>query len=190
MNLSKKQKIIDLILIFFSFSFFGWFWELIYDLLNTGNLANHGVLLGPWLPIYGTGALAIYILLNRYKNNSLVVFMGAFDFCTIMEYITGWYLETYKHNTWWTYYDMPFNIDGRISLLSSIFFGLMGVAGIDYIFSKLTNLFHKFDIKKISIICLLLISIFTIDLIYSSFHPNIVKKHKVLDTSEIRLFKK
>ncbi len=190
MSLDKKQKFIDLILIFFTFSFFGWFWELIYDLLNTGNLANHGVLLGPWLPIYGCGAIVIYLLFNRYRNNSLVVFMGAFDFCTVMEYCTGWYLETYKHNSWWTYYDMPFNIDGRICLLSSIFFGLLGVVGVDYIIPRLKELFHKFDLKKISIICLLLTSLFIIDFIHSFYHPNIVKKHKVIDTSEIRLFKK
>ena len=190
MSISKKQKIIDILLLFFTFSFAGWIWELIYDLLNTGNIANHGVLLGPWLPIYGCGCLIIYLLLNRYKNNALVVFMGAFDFCTIMEYCTGWYLETYKHNTWWTYYDMPFNIDGRICLLSSIFFGIIGVIGIYVLIPKLIRFYHKLDFKRISIFCLFLISIFTIDLIYSFRHPNIVKKHKVINTEEIKLFKK
>ena len=189
----KKRNLIDLVLIFFSFSFAGWLWELIYDLLNTGNLANHGVLLGPWLPIYGFGSVFIYIFLDRYKKCPAVVFMGAFVLCTIVEYLTGWYLETYLNHRWWTYYDMPFNIDGRICLLSSIFFGIAGLAGIYVGIPKLKKFFSRFEYKKILIACLLLTSIFIVDFVYSTFHPNIVKKHKIIDTEklgEIKLFKK
>lgn len=193
MKLERFEKFIYLLLMFFMYSMFGWFWELFYDFLKHGVIANHGVLNGPWLPIYGVGGVFIYIALSRYKKNSLIVFMGSFVFCTIVEYITGWYLETYKHHKWWSYVKFPFNIDGRICLIASIFFGIVGLAGV-YVFApKIKSFMSKFELKKVAVVCLALLSFFIVDLIYSHDHPNIVKKYKVIDTDKIgenRLFKK
>ena len=193
MKIEKFEKITYIILMFLLFSMLGWFWELLYDFLKHGVLANHGVLHGPWLPIYGGGGVFIYLMLNRFKKNWIIVFMGSFVFCTIIEYCTGWYLETYKHHKWWSYINMPFNIDGRICLLSSIFFGIGGLAGI-YIFSpKIKQFMEKFELRKVAIICFVLFTIFVIDFIYSNDHPNIVEKYKIIDTEKIgenRLFKK
>lgn len=189
MSEEKKKKIIYPLLLFFSFSIIGWTWELIYEFLSEGILANHGVLLGPWLPIYGGGGLVIYFLVNRFKKNPLLVFMGSFVFCTIIEYSTGWYLETFKHHKWWSYVNMPFNIDGRIYLLGSIFFGLAGLAGIYVFIPLLKKFFDRYNIRSLTIIALSLLAIFAIDFIHSIDHPNIVIKHKVLDTKAIGEFK-
>ena len=134
MKKENFKKIINLLVIFFSFSFVGWFWELLYEFLKLGVIANHGVLLGPWLPIYGTGAVIIYLCLNRYKYSPLIVFMGSFVLCTCIEYVTGWYLDRFVHIMYWDYSDIPFNIDGRICLLFSIAFGITGIIGVYLIF--------------------------------------------------------
>ena len=63
-RVSKSYEKIFLIFMFFTFSIIGWVWEGIYDLLKHGVLANHGVLFGPWLPIYGFGGVFLYLLLN------------------------------------------------------------------------------------------------------------------------------
>ena len=63
-RISFVKSFIEIVLIFFTFSIFGWVWELLYDFLKNGVLANHGVLLGPWLPIYGYGAILMYICLK------------------------------------------------------------------------------------------------------------------------------
>lgn len=187
------KKIVYPILIAFAFAILGWVWEGVYEFLKHGFIANHGVLQGPWLPIYGGGGLVIYFLLNRFRQHPLIVFMGSFVFCTVIEYCTGLWLETYKQNRWWNYDHMPFNIEGRIYLLGSIFFGLAGLFGIYIAIPKLKKLFDKFDIKKLAIIALLLVSILTMDFIYSSKHPNMVKKHQIIDVDnmpEIKLFGK
>ena len=192
-RMALYENIIYIVLMFIVFSMMGWFWELLYDFLKHGVLANHGVLHGPWLPIYGGGGVFMYLVLNRYRKNSVIVFMGSFVFCTIIEYCTGWYLETLKHHKWWSYVNMPFNIDGRICLLASIFFGISGLACI-YVFApKLKEFMHKFEFKKIAVICLAIFALFVIDFIYSDKHPNIVEKYKIIDTEKIgenRLFKK
>ena len=113
--------------------------------------------------------------------------MGSFVFCTVIEYCTGLWLETYKQNRWWNYDHLPFNIEGRIYLLGSIFFGLAGLFGIYIAIPKLKKLFDKFDIKKLAIIALLLVAILTMDFIYSSKHPNMVKKHQIIDVDNMKI---
>ena len=181
MKRQTKKEIMFILFLFLTCSILGWIWELLYELLEFGMLANHGVLLGPWLPIYGTVSIMIYIILNRYKNYPIIVFMGSFVFCTIIEYITSWYLETYKLDVWWDYTDIPFNIEGRICLLASVFFGILGLAGIYVIFPKIRKIFEKFEFKKMCIFILILGSLFIIDFIHSIKHPNYVKKYQVID---------
>ena len=189
MKESTKKELLFILFIFFACSVMGWLWELIYELLEAGMLANHGVLLGPWLPIYGTVGIMLYVILNRYKQYPIIVFMGSFVFCTIVEYLTAWYLETYKFDSWWDYSDMPFNIDGRICLLASVFFGLIGLIGVYIIIPKLRKIFDKFDLKKMMILLLTVLSIFIIDFIHSINHPNYVKKYQVIDVQMMDIFK-
>lgn len=192
MKLSIRKKIVYTILLFLSFSFMGWVWELFYDLAKHGMLANHGVLIGPWLPIYGSGGVLIYLILYRYKKFPTIVFMGSFVFCTIIEYVSAWYLETYNHSKWWDYSDFPFNIDGRVCLLASVFFGVIGLIGVYALIPRLKDFYDLFNFKKLTILAFVLISIFIIDYIHSIKYPHYVVKYKIIDTKkigEIKLFK-
>ena len=40
----------------------GWIYEEIFYWYTEGMLRNRGILYGPWLPIYGVGALGIYAM--------------------------------------------------------------------------------------------------------------------------------
>lgn len=42
-------------------------------------------------------------------------------------YITSWGLEKLFHAAWWDYSDFPLNLHGRISLFTSMGFGLAGL---------------------------------------------------------------
>ncbi len=191
-RVEKSRERLFLILMFFTFAIIGWLWEGTYDLLKYGVIANHGVLLGPWLPIYGFGGVFMYLLLNRYKKYPIVVFMGSFSFCTLIEYFTGTYLEITKGRSWWNYKDMPFNIDGKICLLASIFFGLAGILLIYFIAPKLKEYYSRLNYKRAAILILFLMAIFTLDFIHSTNHPNIVKRYHIIDPpiEGIKIFKK
>lgn len=188
-RVEKSKKRLFLIFMFFTFAIAGWVWEGIYDLLYSGVLANHGVLLGPWLPIYGFGGVFMYLLLNRYKKIPIVVFMGSFVFCTLIEYGTGVYLESTKGLSWWNYKNIPFNIDGKICLLSSILFGIGGILLIYFIVPKLKKVYEKLNYKYAAIIILFLMALFTLDFIHSINHPNIVIRHHVIKAKTIGEFK-
>ncbi len=47
---------INLILLFFTFSFIGWIIEVTLKYRQFCRFINRGFLIGPWLPIYGSGA--------------------------------------------------------------------------------------------------------------------------------------
>ena len=62
----KKRISFDYyILLFFSVSFFGWLWEVCIYLVRERKFVNRGILTGPWLPVYGAGALFLYFFLYK-----------------------------------------------------------------------------------------------------------------------------
>ena len=74
----------------------GWLWEIMLCLIYEERLVNKGTMMGPWLPIYGYGAVLILMLLKKYRKKPLNLFLMAFLVCGILEYTTAWYLETFK----------------------------------------------------------------------------------------------
>ena len=102
-NTELENRILNYILLFMTCAFLGWIWEVMLHLIQHGQFVNRGVLHGPWLPIYGFGGLGIVLLLERFKKHPLLVFIAGAIGCGLMEYLTGWYLETFKHLKWWDY---------------------------------------------------------------------------------------
>lgn len=171
-NYNKNYDIISYILFFFTFSIVGWLWEVFLHCLNTGEFVNRGTMYGPWLPIYGYGGVLILILLKKFRNNPQLLFLLSFIMCGIIEYTTAWYLETFKHLRYWDYTGYFLNIQGRICLEGLILFGLGG-CGFTYIVAPvLDNLFQKVNLKFRTILCIVLVALYGVDLIYTKITPN------------------
>ena len=69
-----------------------------------------------------SGGLGIVVLLERFRKHPFLIFSIAALGCGLMEYLTGWYLETFKHLKWWDYGDAFLSLDGRICFLSVFYF--------------------------------------------------------------------
>ena len=80
-------------------------------------------MLGPWLPIYGAGGVLAVLLLRRFADKPLRVFALGVALCTVIEYVTGRYLDSLYGLRWWDYSMLPLNIDGLVSPLTSLVFG-------------------------------------------------------------------
>ena len=129
-------------LLFISYAFLGWCMEVTCKLIQYKKFINRGFLIGPYCPIYGWGALAITILLKRYMEDPLVLFVMSTLICSIIEYLTSYFMEKKYHARWWDYSNKKFNINGRICLETLIPFGILGVAimyGTNPILFKLYN---------------------------------------------------
>ena len=122
-------SIIDLIYMFFVFCFVGWIWEVTLHLFQAHEFVNRGILYGPWIPIYGFGGAGIIVLLDRYKESPVKLFVMTVVLCAILEYLTSFILDFMFNSSYWDYSDMMFNLNGRICLAGLIAFGFGGLLG-------------------------------------------------------------
>ncbi|MFV0362979.1 MAG: DUF975 family protein [Suipraeoptans sp.] len=168
----KNYSIQHLILIFFTFAFVGWLWEVSIHLISDGTFVNSGVLFGPWLPIYGAGSVFVLILLKPFREKRALTFILSMLVCGIVEYISSWYLEATHGMKWWDYSGYLLNINGRVCLEGLLFFAL-GCYAIIYIVAPLIdNLLSKIPTRIAWVIAAILLLLFAADLIHSISHPN------------------
>lgn len=139
------MKLTDYFLLFMIYSILGWICETIWcSILQKKWVLNRGFLIGPYLPIYGYGALFMILFLKKYLNDPLALFIMAALGASILEYITSYLMEKIFKARWWDYSDKKFHINGRICLENSILFGILGLI----ILYSLNPLFTQF-LKKI-----------------------------------------
>ncbi|MGN0613756.1 MAG: DUF975 family protein [Porcipelethomonas sp.] len=173
LNYNRHYSICSLVLMFFLFSFFGWFWEVCFHLVQDGEFVNRGILHGPWLPIYGSGGLMILLLLNKLRSKPVIEFLVSILLCGVVEYFTGYFLEEMYGERWWDYSGYFMNIDGRVCAEGLLVFGIGGAVFVYFIAPLTDNIFRKIRLRYIIPICAVLMIAFVTDQIYSSVHPNI-----------------
>ena len=172
-NYLRHYRITSLILMFFTFAFVGWLWEVLLHLLNDGAFVNRGVLHGPWLPIYGAGGTLVLIFLNKFREKPVVEFISIIVVCGIVEYFTSYFLEiTHNGEKWWDYSGYFLNLNGRICAEGLLVFGLAGMAAVYAIAPALDDIIKKINRKVVVTISIVLVSIFVLDNIYSKAYPN------------------
>ncbi len=169
---NRNYGIVSLILIFFAFSMIGWIWEVSLHLFKDGVFVNRGVLLGPWLPIYGTGGVMVLVLLKKIRSKPALTFIVSMVLCGAVEYFTSWYLEKTHGMKWWDYSGYFLNLNGRICLEGLLVFAFGCCAAIYLIAPALDDLFNRIPKNIRTAIAGVLVAAFLCDQTYSHFIPN------------------
>lgn len=143
----------------------GWLCETIACSLKEKRvILNRGFLIGPYCPIYGFGALFMILLLEKYLNDPMVLFVMAVVGASLIEYITSYLMEKLFKARWWDYSDKSFNVNGRICLINSLLFGILGLV----VLYGIHPMYHTFLIhlpEPVLIgVALFLLCLFLIDL--------------------------
>ncbi len=125
-----------LYLIYMVYSFLGWLVEVIDLFIGEHKFVNRGFLIGPYCPIYGKSVLLISILLNRYIDKPILLFIMSMLICTVIEYLGSFILEKVFNTRWWDYSQKKFNIKGRVCLENMLLFGL-GAMVVMYLINPL-----------------------------------------------------
>lgn len=168
----RSYSLSSLILMFFSFSVIGWLWEVSLHLFGEGVFVNRGFFHGPWLPIYGTGGILILVLLKKFVDRPLAAFFLAVAVCGTVEYFVGLFLWEFKNMYWWNYSGYFLNLHGRICAEGLIVFGLGGCAFLYLIAPLFDELFRKIPKKTALVLCIVLLSLFAADTVWSLIQPN------------------
>lgn len=113
--------------IFYLYCFVGWIWESLYVSTYSAKWVNRGFMHGPFLPIYGSGAVSILLFTLHFKQNVwLVAFVGMLA-ATFLEYWTGVAMEKMFHVRYWDYSNEKFNLNGHICLKCSLCWAFFSV---------------------------------------------------------------
>lgn len=164
MSKKKVNLIYYLFWIFIIGSVFGWVVEVIFSFIKRGYFINHSaVVIGPFNMAYGLGALCLSIMLYKYQDKEWwEIFIIGFIGGSILEYIMSWGMELVLGFTAWDYSRKPLNINGRICVRYSLFWGILAIVWIKLIYPYLIKLIDKIDkdIGKSIAICLSVFLIF------------------------------
>ena len=141
------ELIIDkYITLFFFYSLCGWIWETIYCTFKEKHFQSRGFLFGPICPIYGVAIITGQIIyectdfFDPGNISAVEIFLISFFGSAALEYFTSLYLEKRFHIRWWDYSTMPLNINGRVCLPASLFFGMLGTVVVIYVLPALSNM--------------------------------------------------
>ena len=154
-------------LLFIIYSFLGWGMEMVYCYYCTKKWVDRGFLIGPICPIYGVGCLGISILLNKYYDDPIVLFLTTAFVCSLLEYFTSYIMEKLFKARWWDYSDKKYNINGRICLEIIGAFGVLGLLLTNEIHPFIMNILGHIDSSFLNFIALVIFAIFVVDIAVS-----------------------
>ena len=113
---------------FIIYSFLGYIVETLFALINYNVLESRkSFLYGPFCGIYGLGAVILILVLRYFKKNNYTLFFGGCLTGAIIEYFVSLIGELVFDARWWDYSEKFLNVEGRICLLYSIFWGILSL---------------------------------------------------------------
>lgn len=140
-HFAKGMNWYKLLLVCFIGSFAGVVVELLWCLLRNGYLESRsGLVYGPFNLLYGAGAVALTGCLYQFRNKGAwISFLGGMIVGSVVEYACSFGQELLFGSRSWDYSNVPFNLNGRICLLYSIFWGFLGVWWIKNLYPRMAK---------------------------------------------------
>ena len=172
------QYLPQMVIIFALISFGGWVYETIYCSVVEGEFTKRGFLFGPTCPIYGIGALAVWLVLGQISNPFIVFIIGGF-LATVIEYSTGLFLERRFKKKWWDYSMFKFNLHGRICPQASAVFGAFSVTSVFVLVPTMLTILMIFSKHTVSVVAFIVVTLYFLDTVASLLWNGPTTHHKV-----------
>ena len=167
----KDKKIINFIIrIFWVFvigSIFGFFIEMLYVFVYSRAIEiRQGLIYGPFIQVYGMGAVAYYLLISKVKNPKQAFFYGMI-MGGVLEYLCSFFQEIFFGTVSWDYKDMFMNLNGRTSLLYCVYWGIIAIAFLKIIYPWLEKIDYLIYRKKVRVFTVFFMIFMTFDIAIS-----------------------
>ncbi|MDO4261411.1 MAG: hypothetical protein Q4C82_04990 [Eubacteriales bacterium] len=112
---------------FYFYCMMGWCFESAYVSLKQRRFVNRGFLKGPWLPLYGSGAILVLLLTIPFQETPWAVWLAGSLGATALEYVTGEAMVRLFKVRYWDYSNQHFQYKGHICLSSSVAWGFLSM---------------------------------------------------------------
>lgn len=162
---------------FIVYSILGYIIETLFGIVTKGVWESRkSFLYGPFCAIYGLGAVIMIVFLHKYRKQYNTLFVSGFIIGSIVEYLVSLIGEMILHVKWWDYSDMPLNINGRICVYFSIFWGFLSIYLICSVNPKVDRFIDwiksKFSLKLLKTLTLTTIIVLFIDCVITGIAVN------------------
>ncbi len=147
-------SMIQWLFFFYFYCFFGWIFESAFVSLKSHKFVNRGFMRGPFLPIYGSGAIMMLVASMPFQDNIFLTYIAGCIGATALELVTGIGMEALFKVRYWDYSNQKFNYKGHICLSSTIAWGFLTIF--------MTEFLHKGVEKIIFLIPALTVSVVTV----------------------------
>lgn len=180
---------------FIIYSFLGYIIETLFAIITKGVWeCRQSFLYGPFLGIYGLGAICIILFSKYFNKNNITLFIGGYIIGSVTEYMISFLTEAILHTGWWDYSNYILNVNGRICLLYSFFWAILTIflikkmnPWVDKIIEKIKT---KMPIKLIKGIVLVIIIFLAIDCVLTCYAQQqfiirmVIEKHIEMECYE------
>ena len=187
-----KKELTILFWVFIIGSIAGFIFEVIVVFFQKGHFElRQGLIYGPFIPVYGIGAMCYYIVLSKIKiKNKVRIFLITMILGGITEYLCSFIQEKAFGTISWDYSYLPFNINGRTSLLHCIYWGIGGVLYITYIEPLLNKMIDKTNMKAFDLITIILsiFIVFDISISWMAADRQTERKNNIEPQNHLDLF--
>ena len=135
--------------VFFIGCFLGVILEMVWCVLKNHVVESRtGLIYGPFNLVYGIGALVITVALHWLaKKSDLWIFVGGAVIGAAFEYLCSCVQEMMFGTVSWEYSAMLFNLNGRINLLYSVFWGILALLWVKVLYPRMSDLIEKIPNK-------------------------------------------
>jgi len=154
---------------FVIFSILGIIIETVYCYVTTGVLeSRRGLIWGPFCPVYGVSAVILLTFLNPHRKKNIIwIFIYGFIIGSVSEYILSYGLEAVYGIRFWDYGYVRLNLNGRICIQYSIYWGILSVVLIKVFQPFIDKLISKMDLKFRNILELIILLFFILNNIFT-----------------------
>ncbi|MGN1378655.1 MAG: putative ABC transporter permease [Dorea sp.] len=161
-----RDRLCYLFLVFLTGCLIGWVYEEFFYWFTEGLLRNRGILYGPWLPIYGIGALVIYTM-KPLKKNPVALFLSCLVISGAVEYVIGYAGIHYLGIRLWDYRGLFLNLQGIICFRSVVTFGILGILFHYLVEPAAEKRYLRMNSRSVHFTCLLIAVLFLADCVLS-----------------------
>ena len=170
MSRKPARKLIPLLMLIFTVAgVIGFIYEEICGFINEGHFFKRGTTFGPWIPIYGFGALLIFALTVKIRKKPWLVFLIAAFASGLLELVSGYVIHRFFHRRLWDYSNVILNwghVNGYICVRSVLTWGIFGML-LMYGVLPLIEKIQMRRPKAFNIVTIALFGLFVLDIVLS-----------------------